>query len=318
MRYPGWASTPTPCWPNSASPRPRSPRCVPSGAIGPVYGALSDRRAADRGPRRRAHADAEPAGPQERPRTRELWVALADALRDAKRDTGRARTGAHRRRRRVLLGCRHPAPVRTSTRATSCDRLTDVALALHELAMPTDREGHRRRRRRRAGTWRWAATWWWPPRVAVLPDLLQARPVGGPGRFVAAAEAGRAAAGQAPGAAGRHDRRRGGTPLGSGHLGDAERRDRRLRRRSGRRGWPRDRRSRSAQSKALLNDGADATLREALANEARAQPGNFATADSAEAYAAFAAKRDAEFSGRWAVPARGQKRATREMRSEQR
>jgi 2-(1,2-epoxy-1,2-dihydrophenyl)acetyl-CoA isomerase len=57
-----------------------------------------------------------------------------------------------------------------------------------------------------------------------------------------------------------------------------------------------------AQSKALLNDGADATLREALANEARAQPGNFATADSAEAYAAFAAKRDPEFGGRWAVP----------------
>ncbi|WP_319447861.1 MULTISPECIES: enoyl-CoA hydratase/isomerase family protein [unclassified Mycobacterium] len=56
-----------------------------------------------------------------------------------------------------------------------------------------------------------------------------------------------------------------------------------------------------AQSKALLNDGAVATLREALANEARAQPGNFATADSAEAYAAFAAKRDAEFTGAWAL-----------------
>lgn len=56
-----------------------------------------------------------------------------------------------------------------------------------------------------------------------------------------------------------------------------------------------------AQSKALLNDGANATLREALANEARAQPGNFATADSAQAYAAFAARRDAEFSGRWAL-----------------
>jgi enoyl-CoA hydratase/carnithine racemase len=56
-----------------------------------------------------------------------------------------------------------------------------------------------------------------------------------------------------------------------------------------------------AQSKALLNDGASSTLREALANEARAQPGNFATADSTEAYAAFAAKRDAEFSGRWAL-----------------
>lgn len=56
-----------------------------------------------------------------------------------------------------------------------------------------------------------------------------------------------------------------------------------------------------AQSKALLNDGANATLREALANEARAQPGNFATADSAEAYAAFAAKRDAVFTGQWAI-----------------
>ncbi|MCW2630960.1 enoyl-CoA hydratase-related protein [Mycobacterium sp.] len=57
-----------------------------------------------------------------------------------------------------------------------------------------------------------------------------------------------------------------------------------------------------AQSKGLLNDGADATLREALANEARAQPGNFATADSIEAYAAFARKREPAFTGRWAVP----------------
>jgi enoyl-CoA hydratase/carnithine racemase len=56
-----------------------------------------------------------------------------------------------------------------------------------------------------------------------------------------------------------------------------------------------------AQSKALLNDGANATLREALANEARSQPGNFATADSIEAYAAFAEKRDPAFTGRWAV-----------------
>ena len=60
-----------------------------------------------------------------------------------------------------------------------------------------------------------------------------------------------------------------------------------------------------AQSKALLNDGATTTLREALANEARAQPGNFATADSADAYAAFAAKKDPEFTGRWAVPPPG-------------
>ncbi|KKW66443.1 enoyl-CoA hydratase/isomerase family protein [Mycolicibacterium elephantis] len=57
-----------------------------------------------------------------------------------------------------------------------------------------------------------------------------------------------------------------------------------------------------AQSKALLNDGANVTLREALANEARAQPGNFATEDATEAYAAFAAKRAAKFTGQWAVP----------------
>lgn len=56
------------------------------------------------------------------------------------------------------------------------------------------------------------------------------------------------------------------------------------------------------QSKALLNDGANCTLREALANEARAQPGNFATTDAGEAYAAFAAKREATFTGEWAVP----------------
>jgi enoyl-CoA hydratase/carnithine racemase len=57
-----------------------------------------------------------------------------------------------------------------------------------------------------------------------------------------------------------------------------------------------------AQSKALLNDGVNSTLREALASEARAQPGNFATADSTEAYAAFAEKRTPTFTGRWAVP----------------
>jgi len=55
-------------------------------------------------------------------------------------------------------------------------------------------------------------------------------------------------------------------------------------------------------AKALLNEGADRTLRDALANEARAQVVNFATADAAEAYAAFATKREPTFTGRWAVP----------------
>lgn len=57
-----------------------------------------------------------------------------------------------------------------------------------------------------------------------------------------------------------------------------------------------------AQSKALLNEGADRTLHDALANEARAQAVNFATVDAAEAYAAFAEKREPSFTGRWAVP----------------
>ncbi|MBX5485127.1 2,3-dehydroadipyl-CoA hydratase [Mycolicibacterium hassiacum DSM 44199] len=56
-----------------------------------------------------------------------------------------------------------------------------------------------------------------------------------------------------------------------------------------------------AQSKALLNDGANVTLREALANEAWAQTGNFATVDTAEAYRAFAEKRQPTFTGRWAL-----------------
>ncbi|BBZ47745.1 enoyl-CoA hydratase/isomerase family protein [Mycobacterium parmense] len=56
-----------------------------------------------------------------------------------------------------------------------------------------------------------------------------------------------------------------------------------------------------AQTKALLNEGADRTLRDALANEARAQIGNFATADAATAYAAFAERREPSFTGRWAL-----------------
>jgi enoyl-CoA hydratase/carnithine racemase len=56
-----------------------------------------------------------------------------------------------------------------------------------------------------------------------------------------------------------------------------------------------------AQTKALLNEGADRTLRDALANEARAQVGNFATADSAAAYAAFKERREPSFTGRWTL-----------------
>src|SRR3984893_11256966 len=50
-----------------------------------------------------------------------------------------------------------------------------------------------------------------------------------------------------------------------------------------------------AQSKALLNEGADRTLRDALGNEARAQVVNFGTADAGEAYAAFAERREPSF-----------------------
>ena len=64
-----------------------------------------------------------------------------------------------------------------------------------------------------------------------------------------------------------------------------------------------------AHSKALLNEGVDRTMRDALANEARAQVGNFATVDSAEAYAAFAEKRDPSFTGQWAVKRSEQKNA---------
>ncbi|WP_181801395.1 enoyl-CoA hydratase/isomerase family protein [Streptomyces shenzhenensis] len=56
------------------------------------------------------------------------------------------------------------------------------------------------------------------------------------------------------------------------------------------------------QTKSLLNEGADRTLRDALANEARAQAVNFAGMDVQEAYAAFAARREPLFTGRWAVP----------------
>lgn len=65
-----------------------------------------------------------------------------------------------------------------------------------------------------------------------------------------------------------------------------------------------------AQNKALLHENADRTLREALAGEARAQAVNFATADIPEAYAAFTEKRQAHYTGRWAVPGTAAPRAT--------
>lgn len=61
-----------------------------------------------------------------------------------------------------------------------------------------------------------------------------------------------------------------------------------------------------AQNKALLNENADRTLREALAGEARAQAMNFATTDVPEAYAAFTGRRAPHFTGRWAVPRAGE------------
>lgn len=56
-----------------------------------------------------------------------------------------------------------------------------------------------------------------------------------------------------------------------------------------------------AQSKALLNEGGDRTLRGALESEARAQSVNFATVDTATAFEAFRTKSEADYTGEWAV-----------------
>ncbi|MBP2366236.1 enoyl-CoA hydratase/isomerase family protein [Pseudonocardia parietis] len=56
-----------------------------------------------------------------------------------------------------------------------------------------------------------------------------------------------------------------------------------------------------AQSKALLHENVDRTMRDALASEARTQSVNFATADASAAFAAFNEKREPEFTGEWAV-----------------
>jgi enoyl-CoA hydratase/carnithine racemase len=55
-----------------------------------------------------------------------------------------------------------------------------------------------------------------------------------------------------------------------------------------------------AQSKVLLNEAADRTLREALESESRAQTINFGGNDPAAAFEAFMAKRQPEFTGEWA------------------
>jgi enoyl-CoA hydratase/carnithine racemase len=54
-----------------------------------------------------------------------------------------------------------------------------------------------------------------------------------------------------------------------------------------------------AQSKALLNENADRTMRDALSSEARTQTINFGGSDTTAAFLAFNEKRDPEFTGRW-------------------
>ncbi|AHH18087.1 enoyl-CoA hydratase/isomerase family protein [Nocardia nova SH22a] len=54
-----------------------------------------------------------------------------------------------------------------------------------------------------------------------------------------------------------------------------------------------------AQTKALVNNSADRTLRDALTDELRAQTINLSGADVIEAFAAFAEKRDPVFTGAW-------------------
>jgi len=230
---------------------------------------------------------------------RELWIALAQALIDADRDAGV--------RVVVLTGAQGAfcsgADISTaddSHPVQKLQRLTDVALALHELSKPTIAK---------VNGVAVGAGW----NLALGCDLVAATPdsrfsqifskrglsvdLGGSWllpkivglqqakRLVLLAETIDAAEAQTLGLVtwtvpaeeidlfvdGIADRLAAGPPIALAH------------------------------SKALLNEGADRTLRGALANEARAQVGNFATVDSAEAYAAFAAKRDPSFTGQWAV-----------------
>ena len=239
---------------------------------------------------------------------RELWIALAEALTAAGNDRGV--------RAVVITGAGGAfcsgADISTpddSHPVHKLQRLTDVALALHELPVPTIAK---------VNGVAVGAGW----NLALGCDLVAATPestfsqifhqawlVGGSGRLVAAAENRWPATGQTTRVAGGDHRRHRSSRAGPGDLG----------------GMPPRRSTLSsptiadrlvagptialAQSKALLNEGADRTMRDALANEARAQVVNFATDDAREAYAAFAERREPSFTGRWAVSRSEQKNA---------
>ena len=206
----------------------------------------------------------------------ELWIALRDALNAAGRDRSvRALviTGAGGS---FCSGADISVPDDIHPKY-KLQRLTDVALALHELPIPTVAKvtgvavG--------AG-WNLAlgcdlvvAT----PGIDVLPDLFETRPVDRPRRFLAVAETRWPATGEAA----RRCWPKPSTPREAYALNlvtwvvPAAEIDAFVDDLAGRlaAGPP----FALAQSKALLNEGADRTLRDALANEARAQIGNFAT-----------------------------------------
>ena len=175
--------------------------------------------AAVRRPRRRPHADPEPARPQERDRCpvvagtrRRARAAARDALR-ALVLTGAG--GAFCSGADIGTARGHP-PAAQVAPAHRCR--AGVARDGGADRRQGDRGGRRRRLEPGAGLRLRGGD----ARIAVLPDLRQTRPVGGPRWLVAAAQAGRAAAGQAAGAARRHDRRRRGPRAGSGHLGQGQ------------------------------------------------------------------------------------------------
>ena len=238
---------------------------------------------------------------------RELWIALArrSPPRAATRRTG---SGAHRCRRGRSARAPTSRPPTTAIPSHKLQRLTDVALALHELSVPTIAK---------VNGVAVGAGW----NLALGCDLVVATPestfsqifskrglsvdLGGSWllpkivglqqakRLVLLAESIDAAEAHALGlvtwvvgadeidafVTDVAERLAAGPPIALAH------------------------------SKALLNEGADRTMRDALANEARAQVGNFATEDSAEAYAAFAEKRDPSFTGQWAVKRSEQRNA---------